>query len=156
MQGHLWVPRMGPRLLRGPFRLPSSHYAGDILISPYPLTSKWLSEYHSSCPSFSSVCMFSHVQLSCDPMDCSLPVHGILQARILEWVAVPFSRGSFQPKDRTQISHVAGGFFTSCATREVPKVEILFAYKDRRAKIVILEMFKLKIYFCLVPVEILT
>ena len=103
MQGHLWVPRMGPRLLRGPFRLPSSHYAGDILISPYPLTSKWLSEYHSSCPSFSSVCMFSHVQLSCDPMDCSLPVHGILQARILEWVAIPFSRGSSQARGWTDV-----------------------------------------------------
>ena len=45
-------------------------------------------------------------------------VHGILQARILEWVAVPFSRGSSQPRDRTQVSHIAGGFFTSWATRE--------------------------------------
>ena len=57
----------------------------------------------------------------CDPMDCSPPgssVHGILQARILEWVAVPFSRGSFQPRDRTQVSNNAGGFFTSWATRE--------------------------------------
>ena len=38
---------------------------------------------------------------------------GILQARILEWVAVPFSRGSSQPRDQTQVSHIAGGFFTS-------------------------------------------
>ena len=45
-------------------------------------------------------------------------VHGILQARILEWVAVPFSRGSFQPWDRTHVSNTAGGFFTSSATRE--------------------------------------
>ena len=37
-------------------------------------------------------------------------VHGILQARILEWVAIPFSRGSSQPKDRTQVSFTAGGF----------------------------------------------
>jgi len=43
---------------------------------------------------------------------------GILQAKILEWVAVPFSRGSFQPRHRTQVSHNAGGFFTSWATRE--------------------------------------
>ena len=43
-----------------------------------------------------------------DPMD----FHGILQARILEWVAFPFSRGSSQPRDRTQVSHTAGGFFT--------------------------------------------
>ena len=44
-------------------------------------------------------------------MDCI--VHGILQARILEWVAFPFSRGSSQPKDRTQVSHIAGGPPTS-------------------------------------------
>ena len=40
-------------------------------------------------------------------------VHGILQARILEWVAISFSRGSSQPKDQTQISHIAGMFFTN-------------------------------------------
>ena len=49
----------------------------------------------------------------CDPMDYT--VHGILQARILEWVAFPFSRGSSQPRDQTQVSHIAGGFFTSWA-----------------------------------------
>ena len=53
----------------------------------------------------------------------SLRPHGLyspwnLQARILEWVAFPFSRGSSQPKDQTQISLIAGGFFTSWATRE--------------------------------------
>ena len=52
----------------------------------------------------------------CDPMDYT--VHGILQARILEWVAVPFSRESSQPWDRTQVSCIAGGFFTVWATRE--------------------------------------
>ena len=50
----------------------------------------------------------------CDPMDYT--VHGILQARILEWVAFPF-RGSSQPRDRTQVSSIAGGFLTSRATR---------------------------------------
>ena len=52
-------------------------------------------------------------------MKCHLPgsfVHGILQARILEWVAVPFSRGSSQTRDQTQISHIAGSFFTIWAT----------------------------------------
>ena len=44
----------------------------------------------------------------CDPMDCI--VRGILQARILEWVAFPFSRGSSHPRDQTQVSHVAGGY----------------------------------------------
>ena len=52
----------------------------------------------------------------CDPMDYT--VHGILQGRILEWVAFPFSRGSSQPRDRTQVSCTIGGFFTSWATRE--------------------------------------
>ena len=50
-----------------------------------------------------------------DPMDCSLPgssVHGILQARILEWVAMPSSRGFSQPRDRTQDSCIAVRFFT--------------------------------------------
>ena len=70
-------------------------------------------------------CLFFKVTLSCltlwDPMDCSLPgssTHGILQAKILEWVDTPISRGSFQHRDRTQVSHIAGGFFTSWATME--------------------------------------
>ena len=51
----------------------------------------------------------------CDPMDCSLPhssVHGIFQARVLEWVAISFSRGSSRPRDRTQISGIVGRCFT--------------------------------------------
>ena len=47
----------------------------------------------------------------CDPMNCT--VHGILQSRILEWIAFPFSRGSSQPRDQTRVSRIAGGFFTS-------------------------------------------
>ena len=57
----------------------------------------------------------------CDPMDCSPPgscVHEIFQARILEWVAISFSRGSSQSRDRTQVSCTAGRFFTDWATRE--------------------------------------
>ena len=52
---------------------------------------------------------------SYDSMDYSPPGssgHGILQARILEWVAIPFSRGSSQPRDQTSVSHIAGRFFT--------------------------------------------
>ena len=52
----------------------------------------------------------------CDPMDYT--VHGILQARILERVAAPFNKGSFQPRDRAQISCIAGGFFTSKSAAE--------------------------------------
>ena len=50
-----------------------------------------------------------------DPMDCSLPrssVHGIFQARVLEWVAISFSRGSPQPRNRTQASHIVRRHFT--------------------------------------------
>ena len=50
----------------------------------------------------------------CDPVDCSLPgssLHGILQARILEWVAISFSRGSSQPRDGTRVSFIAGRRF---------------------------------------------
>ena len=49
-------------------------------------------------------------QTLCDPVDYT--VHGILQARILEWVAFPFCRGSSQVRDRTQVSRTAGGFFS--------------------------------------------
>ena len=61
------------------------------------------------------LCMLSHLVMSnsvmSNPMDCSPPgssVHGIFHARILEWVAVPFSRGSSQSRDRTHVSHIAG------------------------------------------------
>ena len=60
-------------------------------------------ESRSSCPTL------------CDPMDLSLlgsSVHEILQARILEWIAIPFSRGSSQPRDGTQVSCIAGRFLT--------------------------------------------
>ena len=59
----------------------------------------------------------------CDPMDCSLPgfsVHGIFQARVLEWVAISFSRRSAWPRDQTQVSCTAGRHFTLWATREAP------------------------------------
>ena len=55
----------------------------------------------------------------CDPTNCSLPgfsVHEILQARILEWIAIPFSRESFLPRDWTLVSCIIGRFFTTWAT----------------------------------------
>ena len=60
------------------------------------------SEVAQSCPTL------------CDPMDCHLPgssVHGIFQARALEWVAISFSRGSSQPRDQTRVSRTAGSRF---------------------------------------------
>ena len=59
----------------------------------------------------------------CNSIDCSPPgsfAHGISQARILEWVAISFSRGSSWPRNRTQVSCIAGRFFTNWATREAP------------------------------------
>ena len=65
----------------------------------------------------------------CDPIDYM--VHGILQARILEWVAFPFSRGSSQPRDRIQVSRIAGRFFTSWAIREALHVNYISVKLDR-------------------------
>ena len=56
----------------------------------------------------------------CNPMDYT--VRGILQARILEWVAYPFSRGSSRPRNWTRVSFIAGRFFTSRATREAQRI----------------------------------
>ena len=60
-------------------------------------------------------------------MDCSLPgssIHGIFQARVLEWVAISFSRGSSWPGDRTQVSRIAGRCFTLWATREARNAKV--------------------------------
>ena len=64
----------------------------------------------------------------CDPMDCSPPassVHGILQARILEWIALPFFRVSSWPRDWTQVSGIADRFFTIWTTRKAPLLSYL-------------------------------
>ena len=85
------------------------------------LTTESESEVAQSCPTL------------CDPMDCSPPgstAHGILQARILEWVAISFSRGSSRPRDQTQVSHIAGRRFNLWAIREAMNIYIyLFTIK---------------------------
>ena len=78
-------------------------------IEIYVGISQLVSKVTQSCPTL------------CDLMDCSPPsssVHGILQAGILELIAISFSRGSFQPSNRTQVSHIAGRHFNLLATRE--------------------------------------
>ena len=94
------------------------HYCGQeslgrngvaIMVNKSPKCSESESESAQSCPTL------------CDPMDCSLPgssLHGILQARVLEWVAISFSRGSSRPRDRTQVSRIPGRRFNLGATRE--------------------------------------
>ena len=59
----------------------------------------------------------------CIPWDCSPPgfsFHGILQVRILQWVAIPFSRGSSRPKDQSQVSCITGRFFNSLSNQRRP------------------------------------
>ena len=73
---------------------------------------------------FVGICESHSVMSVCDPMDYTL--HGILQVKILEWIAFPFSRGSSQPNDQTEVSHIAGGFFTSWATREAHMLILKF------------------------------
>ena len=73
----------------------------------------------------------------CDPVDYT--VHRILQARILEWVAIPFSRGSSSPRDRTRVSCIAGRFFTIWATRKALILE------PRKIKSVTVSTFYLSI-----------
>ena len=75
-----------------------------------------ISEVTQSCPTL------------CNPMDYSLPgsyIHGIFQARVLEWVAISFSRGYSWPRDWTQVSRIAGRGFTIWATREVPLINMV-------------------------------
>ena len=79
---------------------------------------KW-SEVTQSCPSL------------CNPMDYSLPgssILGIFQARVLEWVANSFSRGSSQPRDRIWVSHIAVRCFTIWSTREAPVKNMVHIY----------------------------
>ena len=109
------VPKPGikPRspVLRADFLLP---------VPPRKALKKILHKDNSYTFPWSEVKSLSHVRL-CNPMDCSpsgSSVHGILQARILEWVAISFSRGFSQPKDRTQISRIAGRRFNLWATKE--------------------------------------
>ena len=85
-------------------------------------------EQSSQCPT--RVCFHASVHVKslhlcptlCDPMDCSPPdssVQGILQAGILEWIAISFSRGLSQPREWTQVPYIAGRFFTIWDTRDI-------------------------------------
>ena len=104
----LWLPiviKVSPK---------ESHYSDKGTLKTYPLSS--------------SVCMCLVTQWClnlCNPMDYiahQVPLSmGILQASVLEWVAMPSSRGSSQPRDWTQVSRIAGRFFTIWATREAHK-----------------------------------
>ena len=95
---------------------------------------KWTPHYKSTM----RACSLLQACLTlCDPMDCSPPgssVHGILQARILEWVAIPHSRGSFQSRDRTHVFYIASGFFTAEPPGK-PRKSTILQYKIKVKKV---------------------
>ena len=96
------------------------HYWSDLAAAAAPSES----EVAQSCPTL------------CDPMDCSLSgssVHGIFQARVLEWVAISFSRVSSQSRDRTLVSCTADRHFTIWATREAHQLTKML-HKSWRSK----------------------
>ena len=68
----------------------------------------------------------SHVQLFVTPWTVALQIHGIMQARMLEWVAIPFSRGSSQPRGWIQVSCTASRFFTIWTTKKAQHINYLF------------------------------
>ena len=96
--------------------IPHGSFFSLCALVPQPLTGNLEAEMVVAMRASIGVVM--HDQSSptlCNPRDCSPPgssVHGIFQARILEWVTISYSRGSAQPRDQTQVSCVAGGFFT--------------------------------------------
>ena len=95
---------------------------GDLFKVSLPLRN-WASSVLDIFFIWCALCFVTQSCLTlCDPMDCSpagSSVHGILQARILEWVAMPSTRGSSQPRDRTLVSRTAGKFFTAWASRDI-------------------------------------
>ena len=112
------------------FRVPMHYEACGILI-PQPRIGRW--NLNPWTPREAPACVLSHFScvLLCDPVDCSPPgssVHGILQARILECIAMPTSRGSSWPRGWTRLSCfscLAGGFFTTSATWEAPSLPLI-------------------------------
>ena len=105
------------------------HYAMRMVYHINSLIKYMQKEQRSSVCVCVCVCVWWVAQLCptlCNPMDGSLPgssVHGILQARILGWVAIPFSRWSSWPRNWTQVSCIVGRFhFTVWATREAQKI----------------------------------
>ena len=73
----------------------------------------------------------------CNPMDYSLPgssVHGILQVRILEWIAISFSRGSSWPRDQTLVSCIAGRFFPVSCNKHTPMIQQLLQSQHGRVE----------------------
>ena len=106
-------------------------FHSQLELSPSPRTTLILTEISLVTSGF-LVLVAQSYQTLCDHMDCNRPgssVHGTLQAKILEWVAMPSSRGSSQLRDGTQLSHIAGRFFIIWATKEACGVYIYVNYQ---------------------------
>ena len=81
----------------------------------------------------------------CNPMDCSLSgssIHGIFQARMLEWIAVSFSRGSSRPRNRTVISRIAGKHFTIWANREAQTCSKRSVVRENKTALLVIRMWR--------------
>ena len=112
--GHQRWPSHGGEVLQNVVHWRREWQTTSVFLPWEPMNSmKSESEVSQSCPTL------------CDPMDCSLPgfsVHWILQAIVLEWIAISFSRGSSQSRDWTRVSRIVDRHFTIWATREAHQV----------------------------------
>ena len=94
-----------------------------------PVRWLWSQKWQAAC--FMRINVAQSCVTLCNSMDCSLPgssLHRILQARILKWIAISFSRGSSWPRNQTWVSHVAGRCFFLRATREASRIHWEFNY----------------------------
>ena len=119
MDAALWKFQIFQDILDGPVTKTLCSQSRD------PWLRSLIREIDPACCSYDLAMLLCFIAQSCltlcDPMDCSSPgssAHGILQARVWEWVAISFSRGSSRHRDWTWISCTAGRFFTISATRE--------------------------------------
>ena len=106
-------PLMSPLIFTSPSRFPRGSFPIKILSNRKSDASY---KHITRPPVLKSTQSLQSCPILCDPMDCSPPgssVHGILQVRIVEWVAMPYSRGSSGPRDQIHVSCFAGRFFTS-------------------------------------------
>ena len=103
---------------------PLDHRKREFQKNIYFCFTDYVKACHSFCVSESESEVLQLCPTLCDPMDCSPPgssVHGIFQARVLEYGAISFSRGSSQPRDQTRVSHTAGRCFTMWITTNCGK-----------------------------------
>ena len=104
------------------------HTSVSLLLSRIQGYRYLLSKFHIYALNWKWSC--SVVSDWCNPMDCSLSgssVRGIFQARVLEWIAISFSRGSSQPRNWTWVSHIAGRCFTIWAIRELYCIDVFLS-----------------------------